>query len=86
MNGKWICPFFRRASLPIEHFDGEIQPRKLRIASLQHVKDAQRLGVVREATVFAEALVEHRFAGVAERRVANVMGQREAFDQILIQA
>ena len=47
--------------------------------------DPQCLRVVIEAAIGLEAGVERPFAGMAKRRVAEVMRQRQGFRQILIE-
>src|SRR5665647_1763451 len=54
------------------------------IAALQIGDDAQRLGVVVEAAEFAQRLVERALAGVAERRVAEIVRQRQRLGQVLV--
>ena len=50
---------------------------------LEHVDDAQALLVVVEAA--GNEVVEHALAGVAERRVAEVVAERDRFGQLLVQ-
>src|SRR5262249_12582882 len=47
--------------------------------------DAQRLRVVVEAPAGLEAPVERPFAGMAERRVAEIVRPRERFGEILVE-
>ena len=51
---------------------------EVRVAFLELVDHAQRLQVVLEAAVFAHALVQRVLAGMAERRVAEVVRQEIA--------
>ena len=51
---------------------------------LEHVDDAQALLVVVEAA--GHERVEHALAGVAERRVAEVVAERDRLGQLLVQA
>ena len=46
----------------------------------------KRLRVVIEAAERREALVERALAGVAERRMAEVVGQRQRLGEILVEA
>jgi hypothetical protein len=48
--------------------------------------DTQALGIVVEAPVILHQKVERFLAGVAERRVAQVMGKGDRLRQILVQA
>ena len=61
-------------------------PRKLGVALLELVDDAQRLQVVLEAAVLAHAVVQRVLAGVAERRVAEVVREADRLGQRLVQA
>ena len=63
---------------PLQRLPGEIETVEGRVAALQRRHHAQRLGVVIEAAERREALVERPLAGVAERRMAEVVGQRQA--------
>ena len=53
---------------------------------LQRGDDAQRLGVVVEAAVLGETGVQRALAGVSERRMADVMRQRQRLGEVLVQA
>ena len=68
-----------------EGFPREIEPVELRVAPLDQGDDAQGLGVVVEAAVVVEALVERALAGVAERRMAEVVRERQRLRQILVE-
>ena len=60
----------------LERFPGQVQPIELGIAVLQRGHHPQRLRVVVEAAMGGEAFVERPLAGMAERRMAEVVGQR----------
>ena len=49
------------------------------------IDDSQRLQVVLEAAELAHALVERVLAGMAERRVAEVVGEADRLDEVLVQ-
>src|ERR1035438_7120285 len=67
-------------------FEGQIQPAKLGIAELEVLDDAQCLQVVVEEVVMAaHGGVQRPLARVSERRMANIVHQREGFHQINIQ-
>ena len=63
---------------PFERFPGQVQPVEAGIAPLHRGHDAQGLGIVVEAAEVREAGIERPLAGVPERRVAEVMGERRA--------
>ena len=48
--------------------------------------DAQGLGVVVEAAEIGQARVERALAGMPERRVAEVVGERQRLGQVLVEA
>ena len=66
-------------------FESQIQAVERGIALLQHVDHAQRLQIVLEAAVRFHAGVQRILPGVAERRVAEVMRQRDGFDQVFVE-
>ena len=69
--------------------EAEVEPVVGRVALFEPVDHAQALQVVLEARMRwvggAQAVVERVLAGMAEWRVAQVMRQRDGFDQIFIQ-
>ena len=69
----------------LAHLPGQVQPRELRIAPLEHLQDPQRLAVVLEAAVVAHQLVHHALAGVPERRVAEVVPEHQALRELLVE-
>ena len=71
----------RMARDAVAHFPGQVQPLPV---VLEHVDDAQALLVVIEAAGHERA--QHALAGVAERRVAQVVAERDRFGQLLVQA
>ena len=64
----------------------EVQPVELGIAALQPGDDAQRLGIVVEAAPWLHLVVERVLAGMAERRVAEIVDQRDRLGEILVAA
>ena len=78
---RFVCA----VGLAFEHFPGEVEAGEFGVARFQHFADAERLLVVVEPAVIAEALVEHVFAGVAEGRVAQVVGHGQRFDEIFVE-
>ena len=71
---------------PLQRLPGEIEPVEGRIAALQRGHHAQRLRIVIEAAERREAFVERALAGMAERRMAEIVGQRQRLGQILVEA
>ena len=67
------------------HFPRQIQAGKIRIFLLQFLDDAQAVAVVLEAAVAFHQARQHRFALVAERRMAEVVRQRDGFGQVGVQ-
>ena len=68
-----------------QRLPGEVEPVEGGIAALQRGDDAQRLRVVVEAAEGGEALVERALAGMAERRMAEIVRQRQRLGQILVE-
>ena len=64
----------------VAHFPRQVQPLAV---VLQHVDDAQALLVVLEAA--GHQRLQHALAGVAERRVAEVVAERDRLGQLLVQ-
>ena len=70
----------------LAHLERQVQPTKTRVAVLEVVHDAQRMQVVVERiAVAAHLAVEHFLAGVAERRVTEVVAQSQRLDQVFVQ-
>ena len=70
---------------PFERLPGEVQSVEAGIAPLERGDDPQGLRVVIEAAAGLEAAVERALAGMAERRVAEVMGERQRLGQVLVE-
>ncbi len=67
----------------LAHLEGEVQPREIEVALLELLDDAQRVQIVVEAVaVLAHAAIELPFARVAERRVPDVVHQRQRFGKV----
>jgi hypothetical protein len=64
----------------VAHFPREVQALTI---VLQHVDDPQALLVVIEAAWYQ--FVQHALAGVAERRVAQIVAQRDGFGELLVE-
>ena len=63
----------------------QVQAIEGRVACLQLVHDPQALQVVLEAAVLAHAIVQRVLPGMAERGMAQVVGQGDGLDQVLVQ-
>ena len=67
-------------------FEGQVQAAKLRVAQLHLLDRAQRLQVVvEELAMLAHQQVERALAGVPERRMPDVVHQRQRLGQVDIQ-
>ena len=69
----------------LARLEGEVQAVEARMALLQQIDDTQALQVVLEAAMRAHALVQRVLSGMAEGRVAQVVRQRDGFDQVFIE-
>ena len=69
----------------LAHFPGQVQAAELRVAPLEDVHHAQAVEVVLEAAVVLHQLAERVLAGVAERRVPEVVRQRHGLGEVLVQ-
>ena len=67
-------------------FPSEIETIKLRITSFDPCDDTQCLGVVIEPTKRLQTAIERALAGMAERRVPEVVGERQGLGEILVKA
>ena len=68
-----------------QHFPAEVQAVEIGVADFQLGDDAQGLGVVVEAFIVPHALVELVFPGMAERRMAEIMREREGFGEVFVE-
>ncbi len=66
-------------------FPGQVQPVERCVMPFQRGHDADRLRIVIEAAIRCHQCVQRVFAGVAERRMPKIMGQRHGLGQFLIQ-
>jgi hypothetical protein len=71
---------------PFKGFPGEVQAVEFRVMPLQMGHDADRLRVVIEPAMGRHRGGERVLPGVAEGRVAEVMGQRHSLRQVLVEA
>ena len=73
--------------MPSRDAERQVQAAMAGVALLEVLDDAQRVQVVVEAQAVAlQAVVQRALAGVAERRVADVVDQRERLRQVVVQA
>ena len=70
----------------LERLPGEVEPVEFGVAALQPRHHAQRLRIVVEAAPRRHLFVERILAGMAERRVAEIMDQRDRLGEILVAA
>ena len=68
-----------------ERLPGQVESVELRIAVLQRGDDAQRLRIVVEAAMVLQAGIQRPLAGMAERRMAEIMGQRQRLGEVLVE-
>ncbi len=71
---------------PFQRLEGEIEAVEARIGPLQRRHHPQGLRVVVEAAERREAMVERALAGVAERRMAEIVAERRALREVLVEA
>src|SRR5262249_29949775 len=69
-----------------ERLPGEVEPVELGVALLELGEDAQRLGVVIEAAVGLHRRVQRLLAGMAERRVAEIVRQRHGLAEVFVES
>src|ERR1700749_4304226 len=70
-----------------ERLPGEVEAVEAGIAALKEAGDAaERRGVVVESAIGGEAGIERPLAGMAERWMAEVVGQRAGLGEVLIEA
>src|SRR5262252_9945271 len=68
-----------------ERLPGEVQSVESGIAFLERGDHAQCLRIVIEAAAGGEAAIERALAGMAERGMAEVVGERQRLRQILVE-
>ena len=70
----------------LAHLEGQVETAELGVAKLEVFDDAQRLQVVvEELAVTLHAGIEGALSGVPERRMPDVMHQRQGLDEIDVQ-
>ena len=69
-----------------ERFPSQVQAVKIGVAMFEVGDQAQRVGVVIEAAERLHAFGQRVFAGMAERRVAEIVRERQRFGEVFMQA
>ena len=69
-----------------ERLPGQVEAVEAGIAPLERGDDTQRLRVVIEAANVGEAAIERALAGMAERRMAEIVRKRQRLGKILVEA
>ena len=64
---------------------GQVEAVEVGVAALELGDDAQRMAVVVEAAVAGHAGVERVLAGMAERRVAEVVAERDRLGEVVVE-
>ena len=70
---------------PFERFPGQIEAVETRVAAFESGHDPQGLRIVIEAAELGQAGVERALAGMAERRVTEIVGERQRLGEILVE-
>src|SRR3989442_15139634 len=70
----------------LQRFPGQVEPVEFGIAMFQRCDDAQALRVMVESAIGFETPIQRTLAGVAERRMAEIVGQRQCFREVLVEA
>ena len=71
---------------PLQRLPREVQAIELRVLAFQRRDDAQALRVVIEAAVGVHGAVQRPLPRVPERRMTEIVGKRDGFGEILIEA
>jgi len=69
-----------------QRLPGQIETVIARVTALEQRYDAQRLSIVIKPAIRRHAGLERALAGVAERRMAEVMDERHGLREILVDA
>ena len=70
----------------VEGLAGQVKPVEIRVTFLEPGYDAQRLGVVVETSEGLHRRAQRLLAGMAERRMAEVVGERERLAKVFVEA
>ncbi len=66
------------------HFERQIQPGKIRIRRLEQLDHPRALLVVVETAMLAHAFRQHFLARVSERRMPEIVRERDRLGQVFI--
>ncbi len=69
---------------PLQRLPRQVQPLERGIAMFQLGDDAQTLGVMVETALVLHHTLKRLLAGMAERRVSKIVGQRQGFDEVFV--
>ncbi len=76
-------PVARMLDDPLPHFKGKIQAGECQVALLELFDDPQRVQIMIEpVAIFPHPPVERPFAGMAKRRMPDVVHQGERFGEV----
>src|SRR5437868_14543177 len=70
----------------LQRFPGQVESVEFGIAMFQRCDDAQALRVMVESAVGFETPIQRTLVGVAEWRMAEVVGERQGFREVLVEA
>ena len=70
----------------LQRLPGEVEAVEIGVAALQRGDQAQRLRIVVEAAELLGAGIERALAGMAEGRMAEIVGKRGGLRQVLVEA
>src|SRR5262249_46547662 len=70
----------------LERLPGQVEAVEGGVAALEPGDDPQRLGIVVEAAMLGEHLIERALPRMAERRMAEIVRQRQGLGEILVEA
>ena len=68
-----------------QRLEAQVEPVEIGVAALELGDDAQAVAVVVEAAERRHAGVERVFAGMAERRMAEVMAERDRLGEVFVE-
>src|SRR5207237_8749856 len=70
----------------LQRFPGQVESVEFGIAMFQRCDDAQALRVMVESAIGFETPIQRTLAGVAERRMAEIVGTRQRFSEVIVAA
>jgi hypothetical protein len=69
-----------------ERFPTEVQPVEVGVPTLEICHDSQRLRVVIKAAKSRKRFIERALTGMTEWRMAEIVGERQRFGEVLVQS